>query len=99
MNPNGPEYAYTKGRRAHRSAVLIVAAMLVAIVIHDAGVGFGIRYAARLLFPGAGIWFADELAEHVSASSSGWFDARNAPRVIRTVCWFCFAMSAILLIL
>jgi hypothetical protein len=97
VSTTGPEYAYSKGRRAHRIAVLIVTAALVGIVIHQAGVGSGIRYAATLLFPGVGIWFADELAEHASTTSSGWFDARNAPLVLRIACWFCLAGFAFLL--
>ena len=100
MSAEGPEYAYSKGRRAHRIALLIVAAILIGIVSHYAGVGRGIRYAGTLLFPGAGIWFADELAEHVTTTSSGgWFDARSAPLVLRIAGWFCLACFAFLLFL
>jgi hypothetical protein len=97
MSATGPEYAHSKGRRAHRIALLIVATVLVGIVIYLSGVGQGIRYAATLLFPAAGIWFADEVAEQVSTTSSGWFDARSAPLVLRIACWLCLAAFAFLL--
>lgn len=99
MSPDEPEYAYSKGRRAHRIVALFAAAVLIGIVTHYAGVGRGIRYAGSLVFPIAGIWFADELAEHVSNTSSGWINASNAPLVLRVACWFCLACFAFVLFL
>ena len=100
MSTEGPEYAYSKGRRAHRIALLIVAAVLVGIVSYYSSIGQGIRYVASLLLPGVGIWFADELAEHVTTTSSGgWFDARKAPLVLRIACWFCLVCFAFVLFL
>ncbi len=94
MNDPEPPYAYSKGRRAHRTAAVVMVAVLTALFMATSGIGSGIRASAYLVFPLAGIWFADELAEYVSEGSGGWLTPVSAPVALRIACWFGFAVFA-----
>jgi hypothetical protein len=84
----GAEYRISLGDRIHRAAIVIAAFLITALFIQSVGLGRGIRSSAIILWPAVAIWFADDLAGHVSQGSGGWISPIQAPKILRWAAWF-----------
>lgn len=82
------EYRVSVGDRIHRAAVIVAATSITALFIYSLGFGRGIKGSALVLWPTIAIWFADDLAFHVSQGSSGWINPIQAPKILRWTAWF-----------
>jgi hypothetical protein len=88
------DYFVLKNRRIHRIASLVFALLIAAafLACPDAR---GPKSAATLIFPLAGIWFGDELADHVEGFG-GWLGSRQTALVFRWAGWFTLGAFAFL---
>jgi hypothetical protein len=85
---DGAEYRQSLGDRVHRAAVVIASLLVTALFIYSVGIGQGLRTGAIVIWPAVAIWFADDLADHVSQGSGGWITPIQAPNILRWAAWF-----------
>jgi hypothetical protein len=88
------DYFVLKNRRIHRIASLVFA-LLIAAAFLACPNGAAPKSAATLVFPLAGIWFGDELADHVEGTG-GWLSSRQTALVFRWAGWFALGAFAFL---
>ena len=87
------DYAVGRSEKIHRTASLVVAVFLIALVFHRAGLGQAIRFSGFCLLPLSCIWFPESMA---SFRDTGYragrgIDAPSHPVFLRWGGWFLLA--------
>jgi hypothetical protein len=83
------EYRVTSADKIHRLAAFFSVIGVIVFFINGFDSLRGLRAGATVIFPFTAIWFADDLAHHVSKGSGGWISPIRAPSVLRWAAWFC----------